>query len=402
MDVSGKIRAEIEKGEHLFQNGKLDQALEIFESLLEKDPDNVFVLNDKGVVLNKLGRYEEAIQVFRSVLQKDGNNSNAVFNLISNCFAADKWKEAKHILVEYGHCLQQQDIDMIKRDLVKIESNESNIADSGGSKIVEFSASSGSYQYNLKISLDLNQFSQKIMWNFLSNSRSYEPETSQFVERVLKEGDCFVDIGAHIGYFSLLAAKIVGDHGTVFSFEPEKKNYDQLKQNIAMNGLTNIKTFNIALSSDDKESELFVNSDNDGGHALWDVSKHPFNKNSRHAHVKQAVTVATLDSIIQSESIDRIHLIKIDTEGTEYNILQGSLNTIKRCKVPYIICEINRFGLKQMGTDENRLREFMKDLGYESYLIREKEPKLLRLLPQDMVETTYVFNVVFMKPENLI
>ena len=399
---ANQFREEIIRGEEHLQQGKTDQALEIFESLLQREPDNVFVLNNKGVALNRLGKYEEAIQLFLVALQKDKNNSNAAFNLIANNIAIGKLEEAEAVLEEYQHSLSANDVEMITNDIQKFRSNVSNMADTTGKKILTFSVRSNADQYDMKFSLDLNQFSQKIMWDYLSNGKLYESETSQFVERVLKEGDCFVDIGAHIGYFSLLAAKIVGDHGTVFSFEPEKKNYDHLKQNIAMNGLTNIKTFNIALSSEKKEGKLFVNSDNDGGHALWDVSKHPFNKNSRHAHVKQAVTVATLDSIIQSESIDRIHLIKIDTEGTEHNILQGSLNTIKRCKVPYIICEINRFGLEQMGTDENRFREFMKDLGYESYLIREKEPKLLRLLPQDMVETTYVFNVVFMKPENLI
>jgi FkbM family methyltransferase len=399
---ANQFREEIIRGEEHLQQGKTDQAFEIFESLLQKEPDNVVVLNDKGVTLNRLGRYEEAIQLFLVALQKDKNNSNAAFNLIANYITIGKWEEVQSVLDKFRHCLTENDTKMITDDLRKFRSDVSSMADTTGQTIVTFSIRSNADQYDMKLSLDLNQFSQKIMWDYLSNGKLYEPETSQLVERVLKEEDCFVDIGAHIGYFSLLAAKIVGDHGTVFSFEPEKKNYDHLKQNIAMNDLTNIKTFNIALSSDDKEGELFVNSDNDGGHALWDVSKHPFNKNSRHAHVKQAVTIATLDSIIQSESIDRIHLIKIDTEGTEHNILQGSLNTIKRCKVPYIICEINRFGLKQMGTSETRLREFMKELGYETYLIRQEEPKLLRLSPGDQVETTYVFNVLFIKVENIL
>jgi len=399
---ANQFREEIIRGEEHLQQGKTDKALEIFDSLLQREPDNTFVLNNKGVTLNRLGKYEEAIKLFLVALQKDGNNSNAAFNLVANYFAVDKWEEAEAVLEKYQHCLHVNDIEMITNDVQKYRSNVSSMADATGQTILTFSVRSNADQCDMKLSLDRSQFSQKIMWNSLSNAQPYEPETTQFVERVLKEGDCVVDIGAHIGYFSLLAAKIVGEHGTVLSFEPEKKNYNQLKQNIAMNGLTKIKTFNIALSSEKKEGKLFVNSDNDGGHALWDISTHSFNKKSRHDHVKQAVTIATLDRIIQAESIDRIHLIKIDTEGTEHNILQGSLNTIKRCKIPYIICEINRFGLKQMGTTETRLREFMKELGYETYLIRPEEPKLLRLSPGDQIETTYVFNVVFMRPENLI
>lgn len=399
---ANQLREEIIQGEEHLQQGKTDQALGIFESLLQREPDNVIVLNDKGVTLNRLGRYEEAIQLFLVALQKDKNNSNAAFNLIANYIAIDDWDKTEAALEEFRHCLAANDIEMITNDLQKYRINVSNTADNSGQTPLAFSVSSNADQYDLKLSLDLNQFSQKIMWDYLSNGKLYEAETSQFVERVLKGGDCFVDIGAHIGYFSLLAAKIVGAHGAVLSFEPERRNYDQLKQHIAMNDLTNIKIFNIALSSEDRVGELFVNSDNDGGHALWDISTHAFNQKSRHDHAKQAVTIATLDSIIKAEPVDRIKLIKIDTEGTEHNILQGAFNTIKTCKVPYIICEINRFGLEQMGTDESRLREFMNDLGYESYLIRAEEPKLLRLSPRDRVETTYVFNVVFMKPENLI
>jgi len=117
MMVTNRFGDEIKHGEHLFQNGNIEEALKMFESILEKDPDNVAALNDKGVALNTLERFQEAIQIFLQVLQKDKGNSTAVFNLISNYFAIGKWKEAEHTLVEYGHYLPQQDIDMIKRDL---------------------------------------------------------------------------------------------------------------------------------------------------------------------------------------------------------------------------------------------------------------------------------------------
>jgi hypothetical protein len=116
-------RKKIELGERLFQTGKISEALDTFESVLENDPNNTEALNDKGVVLNSLRNYEEAIHIFSDILSIDQTNSNAVFNLISNYFAVEKWKEAENIFKEYGHCLAEQDVAMIKRDIEKNKSS---------------------------------------------------------------------------------------------------------------------------------------------------------------------------------------------------------------------------------------------------------------------------------------
>lgn len=120
--ATDQFRQEIERGERFFQNGKIDEALEVFESVLAKQPDNMNALNNKGVVLNSLGRYEQAVQIFSEILHKENRNANAVFNLISNYFALGKWQEAENILFEYGHFLAQHDAAMIIKDLEKLKS----------------------------------------------------------------------------------------------------------------------------------------------------------------------------------------------------------------------------------------------------------------------------------------
>jgi len=117
-----EIIEEIQKGEHLFENGNIKEALAVFQSIYEKEPNNLLALNDKGVALNGLGQYNEAIKTFLDVLDKDNNNSIAAFNLISNYFAIHKLEEAENVLSKYGHCLNQQDLLMIKRDLEKLQS----------------------------------------------------------------------------------------------------------------------------------------------------------------------------------------------------------------------------------------------------------------------------------------
>ena len=118
------FKEEIQRGENLFQNGKIDAAFEIFESVLEKDPGNIPALNNRGVALNKLGRYQEAIQAFLGVLEKDKENANAVFNLIANYFATGKLNEAQDIFSRYGPCLSQDEFKMVQMDLEKLKSNK--------------------------------------------------------------------------------------------------------------------------------------------------------------------------------------------------------------------------------------------------------------------------------------
>ena len=151
------------------------------------------------------------------------------------------------------------------------------------------------------------------------------------------------------------------------------------------------------MGSETKQTQIFVNQDNDGGHALWDVGKHPFNKKSLNNQIMQNTQLSTLDNILsQAENITNLKIIKIDTEGAELDVIKGAVNTIGKYNVPYIICEINRFGLQQMGTNETELREFMNSLGYETYLLTSNSSNQLVKLPiGNYYQTSHVFNVLF-------
>lgn len=441
-------------GEQLFGMGDIEGAKRIFEQVLSVVPNSIEALNNLGVIAFQQGEIDEAGSYFNRVLEIDPNYFEAIENLgkcaeakkdylkaaewfertlklkpddisllnsLGNCFIqTENLSKAKEVykkllgldggqedikailrelerLEEYQHSLPANDIEMITNDLQRFRSSDRYMSDSRDSKIVELSASSGSYQYNLKISLDLNQFSQKIMWNCLSKGQFYEQGASNFLASALREGDSFIDIGSHIGYFSLLASIIVGSSGQVFAIEPEPSNFDQLTTNISLNKFSNIKTFNLALGSKIEQKQFFINKDNDGGHALWNVGLHPFNKNSRANPVVKNINTATLDSLFEENNPDSLKLIKIDVEGSECAILQGGANMIARHNVPYIICEINRFALQQMGTSEKELRHYMELSGYETYLLHDETPYFTRLSKDDYIETNYVFNVIFSK-----
>jgi FkbM family methyltransferase len=249
--------------------------------------------------------------------------------------------------------------------------------------------------------LDTSKFSQNLMWKCFADGRMYEPETTRFLAGILTQGDTFIDIGAHIGYFSCVAAKLVGNHGKIFCFEPETSNYQHLLQHISLNNLQNVLPFKLAVGDRNGTVSLYVNQDNDGGHALWDVRSHFFNVESRNHLKTDRVPQATLETALSQMSLNSLKAIKIDTEGSEYNIIHGGLGLLRKHDVPYVLCEVNRFGLQQMGTSETALRQLMSQLGYSSFLLTQNPPFSMKLLPSDVVNSQSVFNLLFARASDL-
>jgi FkbM family methyltransferase len=199
-----------------------------------------------------------------------------------------------------------------------------------------------------------------------------------------------------VGFFSLLGAVFTGAGGQVISFEPEEENYRHLVENVRLNGFTHVVAVNSAVGDAAGIAQLWVNADNDGGHALWDVGLHSFNARSRATPQPRRVRVTTLDGFFAGRNITSLKAIKIDAEGGELRILQGAQGTLERHRVPFVICEINRFALERMGTSEAQLRAFMAGLGYETYLFAPDGGSLVRLVEdQTVVGDEFVFNLMF-------
>ncbi|MFQ5962993.1 MAG: FkbM family methyltransferase [Candidatus Scalinduaceae bacterium] len=398
--TTGILSGEIAHGEQLFREGAIEEALKIFESILEKEPGNLSALNNKGVSLYRLGKYHEATSTFLEVLRKDNNNTDAIHNLILNYQEIGNWKAVKTILTEYGNCLSTEEKETIINNLKKQKdySFSSNIT-----KEINLSFKLGDIPLKYKLTLNLEEFSQKIIWDFISHNRLYEEETSCFIATIVKMGDVVIDIGGHIGYFSLLASELVGKEGNVFTFEPSISNYNHIKRHITINKKTNIHAFNLALGVKNRETDFFLNLDNDGGHALWDVGTHSFNKISRVNQLVKKIKLETLNNFFRDKNLVTCKLIKIDAEGAEFDILRGGETIILKNNIPYIICEVNRSALRQMGTSEGELRKFMSELGYNTYCFSGEglNLKVVKLMPDQYLQSKFVFNVLFSKDKFL-
>lgn len=255
---------------------------------------------------------------------------------------------------------------------------------------------SGGEARAVELLLDRTSYSQRIMLAALESGQFYEPEVSYFFTNMLNPGDTVVDIGAHIGYFSVLAGRIVGPEGKVFAFEPEPGNYRRLRDHLAQNGLRQVQSFNVALGSSQGTAEMYFNSDNDGGHAFWDVAEHQLCERTREEGKRLSAEVVVLDHVLAGlQPGQGPRLIKIDAEGMEYEILKGGLRTIIGHEVPFVICEINRFALERMGSSEAQLRGFMRLIGYQVSLMKQDGTGLQPLADDESFQSDNVFNLLF-------
>jgi FkbM family methyltransferase len=179
-----------------------------------------------------------------------------------------------------------------------------------------------------------------------------------------------LDVGAQSGLYSLYAKYL--PQSQFYSFEPFPKAYQLLNDNITLNGITNVKTYNIGLSKCKGECILNTSNTHNGLHTLG-------SKPLRFTDVVPVkIRVDTIDNIFYENDIP-VDFIKIDTEGWEYFILQGGEKTIQKYK-PLIQIEWNNVNMKQCNVDVN---EFMIYIEHKmGYTKKQKISEELYLVPK--------------------
>lgn len=170
---------------------------------------------------------------------------------------------------------------------------------------------------------------------------------------IIKKNDIIIDIGAHIGLFSLLASTSC-TNGKIFSFEPVKDNFLLLQQNINLNNKKNIAIFNNAVSSKNESVKIFLDDD-ESGHSLLTNGEHYENVNSK-----------SLEKIFVENDITYCDFLKLDCEGTEYEIFD-TLPSDYFKKIKKIIIEYHL-----ADTHPELLENLIKKLKFHSFSISVK------------------------------
>ena len=188
----------------------------------------------------------------------------------------------------------------------------------------------------------------------LSINKIYEKNETNFVKDSVNKGDIVIDIGANIGYYTLMFAKLVGDTGKIYAFEPDPKNFSILEKNIQVNGYNNIILEKKAVSNKLGKSTLYMNENSAGS------SMHKPNNVVNQIYVD----LITLDNYFEVNTITP-DFIKIDIEGYELNALKGMESILQSSDKTKIMIEYNPLTKKEFNSDPMDNLTFLSELGFK-------------------------------------
>lgn len=213
----------------------------------------------------------------------------------------------------------------------------------------------------------------------LYQTGTYEKGTIQLLGDFLKQGSVFMDIGANIGLMSTIASKIVGEKGRVYAVEANPKTIEVLRHNCAINLCENIEILPIALASEKGSAILYEN---------WNVNRGGASLISQGDEHGLTVSKERLDDLFSPDS--PVHLVKIDVEGFELEVLKGGVAWFKT-QQPVFIIEVSTNRSNQEGATPESIMSFVAELGNYSFFkqkgTKERRGKLVSVTTaQDLPE----------------
>ncbi len=186
-------------------------------------------------------------------------------------------------------------------------------------------------------------------------SHDYEPYASKLVMGLLRPGDVAVDVGAMIGYYTVILAKHVGTDGRVYAFEPDPDNFALLRSNVEMNSYDNVTCRQAIVGAEAGRAKLWRAPANRGDH-------HAFPGDGREA---VDVDVIALDDVVD-EVVD---LVKIDVQGYESFVLAGMRGLIERSGELAMLVEFCPALLLEAGTQPVDLLDELRSFGFSMFEI---------------------------------
>ena len=203
----------------------------------------------------------------------------------------------------------------------------------------------------------------------------WEPQETRFLLDTLRPGDVFVDVGANIGYFSLLASRLVGPAGTVLAFEPEAANYALLEANCRRNGCDNVRCFQAALGEENASGTIYLNELNRGDHSLYPEQT---------GRTGQDISIVNGSKLIGA-SHARVNCIKIDTQGAECDVVRGLRELVAASADDLImIVEFSPRHLRNAGSSGGTLLDLLTDHPWQMYLMDAAADGLLPVTAQQV------------------
>jgi FkbM family methyltransferase len=211
----------------------------------------------------------------------------------------------------------------------------------------------------------------------------WEPYETSLIQSRLQHGGVFVDVGANIGYFTIVAASLVGETGQVFAFEPDPANFELLERNSTHNKLqSRIHAVKAGLSCGNRAGNLYLSEDNLGDHQIYPGKGR-----------REALDIGLLhgadylrEQLLQA-SLTKIDLIKIDTQGSEFQVVAGLMPLLLELPcVPAILIELTPSSLRQAGSSGRELIELLASLNQNFWIVDHIEHQLAASTAQALAQ----------------
>lgn len=201
-------------------------------------------------------------------------------------------------------------------------------------------------------------------------SSNWEPEETALLRSLTPDGGTFLDVGANIGYFTLLASRWVGATGRVFAFEPVTSTHARLRRNIALNEASNVIPIQMGAASASGRAEIAL--EDDAGHSHLVSGGNTGNR-------QETITLTTVDAFVASKGLQRVDVLKIDVEGADFEVLRGAVTTLRRFQ-PVVLMEVEL--ISRFGATVDDVRLFLDGVGYDGELIRHRSATDLLCRPR--------------------
>jgi FkbM family methyltransferase len=213
----------------------------------------------------------------------------------------------------------------------------------------------------------------------------YERATTNLVRTHLKPGGVFLDIGANIGYFTLFAAKLVGESGRVIAFEPDPANFTLLEKNVRANDFKNVTLERLAASDAPGTISFFLSEHNAGDHCMYDRQAelrklekdhvvNPTGVYDQHSaadpRVEIKVPAVTLDEYVKNMHLS-VDIVKIDVQGGEGRVTSGMKELLRSTPQIKLFTEFWPAGIRMSGSDPEAYLMMFEQLGFNFYLIEK-------------------------------
>jgi FkbM family methyltransferase len=207
----------------------------------------------------------------------------------------------------------------------------------------------------------------------------YEPFETELIGACIKNGDVVVDIGANIGYYTLMFARQVGETGRVFAFEPDPANFSLLKRNVQRNGYRNVELIQKAVAAQSGTLRLYLSDENRGDHRVY---------NSNDGRPSIAIDAVNLSDYFAAYN-GPIDFIKMDIQGSEAGALRGMADLLRKHASVALLTEFWPIGLHRFGVESDEFIHMLHQLDFEIFHVNEE---VQRLEPADVHQLTQMYN----------